>query len=51
MDFPIGKKLFYLIVTLYGAEPVTRRDTKMAAELVTIALRAVTIYKPDTQTS
>ena len=35
MDFriPIGKKLFHF---RNGAEPVTRWDTKMAAELVTI---------------
>ena len=31
MDFPTGKKL-----SRNGAEPVTRWDTKMAAELVTI---------------
>ena len=33
MDFPIGKKFFHLVVNP-GAVPVTRRDTKMAAELV-----------------
>ena len=37
MDFPIGKKLFHLIVNPGTAlRPVTRWDTKMAAELVTI---------------
>ena len=35
MDFPIGKKFFHLVVNP-GAVPVTRRDTKMAAELVII---------------
>ena len=36
--FSDGKKLFHLIVLKprYGAEPVTRRDTKMAAEFVTV---------------
>ena len=33
MDFPIGNKFFHLVVNP-GAVPVTRRDTKMAAELV-----------------
>ena len=33
MDSPIGKKLFHLVVNP-GVVPVTRRDTKMAAELV-----------------
>ena len=33
MDFPIGKKFFHLVVNS-GAVPVTRRDTKMAAQLV-----------------
>ena len=33
MDFPIGNKFFHLVVN-HGAVPVTRRDTKMAAELV-----------------
>ena len=37
MDFPMGKKLFHLIVNPRNdAEPVTRWDTRMAAELVTI---------------
>ena len=35
--FPIGKKLFLFCLVLNpGAVPVTRRDTKMAAELVII---------------
>ena len=33
VDFPIGKKFCHLVVNP-GAVPVTRRDTKMAAELV-----------------
>ena len=33
MDFPIGNKFFHLVVNP-GAVPVTRRDTKMASELV-----------------
>ena len=33
MDFPIGKKFFHLVVNS-GAVPVTRRGTKMAAQLV-----------------
>ena len=33
MDFPIGKKFFHLVVN-FGAVPVTRRGTKMAAQLV-----------------
>ena len=33
MDFPIGKKFFHLVVNS-SAVPVTRRDTKMAAQLV-----------------
>ena len=33
VDFPIGKKFFHLVVNP-GAVPVTRRNTKMAAELV-----------------
>ena len=33
VDFPIGKKFFHLVVNS-GAVPVTRRDTKMAAQLV-----------------
>ena len=33
LDFPIGKKFFHLVVNP-GAVPVTRRNTKMAAELV-----------------
>ena len=35
MNFPIGKKLFHLVLNP-SAVPVTRRDTKMAAELVII---------------
>ena len=35
MYFPIGKKLFNLVVNP-GRVPFTRRDTKMAAELVII---------------
>ena len=35
VDSPIGKKLFHLVVNP-GVVPVTRRDTKMAAELVII---------------
>ena len=35
VDSPIGKKLFHLVVNP-GVLPVTRRDTKMAAELVII---------------
>ena len=35
--FPIGKKLFlFRLVLNPGAVPVTRRDTKMAADLVII---------------
>ena len=35
VDSPIGKKLFHLVVNP-GVVPVTRRDTKMGAELVII---------------
>ena len=35
VDFPIAKKFFHLVVNP-GAVPVTRRDTKMAAELVIV---------------
>ena len=35
VDFPIGKKFFHLVVNPC-AVPVTRRDTRMAAELVII---------------
>ena len=41
MGFPIGKKLFYFVV---NPGPAPSPDTKMAAKVVTIVLRAVTIY-------
>ena len=49
MDFP--KVVPFDRKSRYGTKPVTRRDTKMAVELVTIALRAGTIYRPETRTN